>query len=128
MVGGPAGAGKSYLLYHVVHFCRATGWLVLYVPTRELSENFTFIGRYAPPKTFFTIQLVGSFEDYENERAARTILKRFLIAEEEKLKDIIFDDRSKISLHDFIQSGLREQHYFETWKELYSLICSKRLK
>eukprot|EP00298_Acanthocystis_sp_HF-20_P002351 c12779_g1_i1.p1 GENE.c12779_g1_i1~~c12779_g1_i1.p1 ORF type:complete len:584 (+),score=94.00 c12779_g1_i1:84-1754(+) len=37
---GPAGAGKSFTLYSIVKFARATGWLVLYIPkTAEILEN-----------------------------------------------------------------------------------------
>src|SRR6185312_14667218 len=39
-LAGTAGAGKSYVLYHVVQFCRASGWLVLYVPRCKSCESF----------------------------------------------------------------------------------------
>ncbi|RUP49201.1 hypothetical protein BC936DRAFT_143073, partial [Jimgerdemannia flammicorona] len=100
---GPAGAGKSYVLYHVVQFCRASGWLVLYIPT------------------------AGAFNEYDNERAAGTILDNFLHAEKDKLKDIEFK-KGGPSLYDFISDGLDNEKYFETWKGLSNLFSIKRLK
>lgn len=116
---GPAGAGKSYVLYHVVQFCRASGWLVLYIPAGESNCLSLIYSRRAC--THYQLShfchLAGAFRNYNNKTAAWTILESFLHAEKDKLKEIEYDEIHQ-SLHDFIESGLREKKYFKTWKEL----------
>ncbi|RUS24831.1 hypothetical protein BC938DRAFT_473018 [Jimgerdemannia flammicorona] len=69
----------------------------------------------------------GAFNEYDNERAAGTILDNFLHAEKDKLKDIGFK-KGGPSLYDFISDGLDNEKYFETWKGLSNLFSIKRLK
>ena len=119
------------MLYHVVQFCRASGWLVLYVPTRESSDSLDCLCLRSANMRLLTfsntLHSVGSLKDYDNERAAGTILARFLKAEAAKLKDIEFKKNGP-SLYDFISDGLDNQKYFETWEELFSLIRAEELK
>ncbi|KAL1914185.1 mitochondrial 37S ribosomal protein mS29 [Calcarisporiella thermophila] len=67
VIRGSAGAGKSYVLYHVVNFCRASGWLVLYIPR------------------------AGKLGQLSQAAAAKTILMNFLKAEKDKLEKIKTD-------------------------------------
>ena len=68
----------------------------------------------------------GSFKEYSDEKAAGTILRSFLKAEEEKLKEI--NKRSGQSLYDFITSGLEEEKYFNTLDGVFDLFAMDELK
>lgn len=71
--------------------------------------------------------IAGDLAHYDNETAARTILKGFFEAEEEKLKDIQVKD-NKPTLYDFISDGLKNKKYFHTLDNLFSIFDREELK
>ncbi|CAG8607310.1 1386_t:CDS:2, partial [Paraglomus occultum] len=118
VIRGPAGAGKSYVLYHVVHFCRASGWLVLYIPR------------------------AGEVSGLHEAMAARNILNNFMKAEGDKLKTIKIDktydlpissyfdiqDQSQqgLSLYDCIRNGFNNP--LATLEKVFDVVLNAELK
>ncbi|RUP50764.1 hypothetical protein BC936DRAFT_137722 [Jimgerdemannia flammicorona] len=99
---GIADGGKSYALYHVVQFCRASGWLVLYVPR------------------------LGTLAVEKDEDAAKKILTDFIKAEKTKLKKMKYPNKD-YSVYDFILNGIGNEEFVKTFNGLMSVFLADEL-